>query len=833
MRKLLLILVAVLPAFSQAVRVDPQPTTTVSSVAPAGSMTPVLAIPGAIIAISGTTYTSEAASTACPSNKPVVLAGTSTCVAASDAQGNFGFWMLPGSYTYTITLPYSGKVFGPYPVTAFGPNYVPVTAFGGDPTCTKDSTAAFNNAIASLVAGGGGTLFIPKGNYCNASSITFNPKVNLVGEQSANTSITISTTAPVLAFEQPTGTSVESGFQMQHLSLHGTNLFRTNQIVNANTDGIIINGHIDDVQFYGSYNSGEDPNYQQALPVPTQSELEGYGVCVQSTNFYNLSISKSYFQNCGIGVEGVGSDNINVADNRFQGNASDVRLGALVVIGDADGINFPVVYHNFFGANKRSCPVNVEFAATANIDSNWFENPDAGELSMMFLCTSKDYSTYVTNNVFVPNHNNHNTPVYNFAPNFGMVVYGNWFENSPASNSYYATFDTSNYLNNGVYTTIMAQFFGNQPTFPIPSNVGQIEVDTQKPLLVSAQNPGRYQMIGSASATYNWVTDSATGDTVLNVGSGKVLTYVIPDSASTVNSTLIPGTGYKLTMTGRQNTADSSFELQYLDGGVANTVIYNQAVGFTSTLGQVIYYFTLPAGATGLSQRIQLGFGGDAYIQSWQIEALPNQPLIVTLPFGGSPQWRLNLPASQAIYKVTLTGTITAPTFVGGTAGQNYALMACQDGTGGHFFNLPSNVLGARLAGGVNNYFTANGCTNYLFQFDGTNFHLLSIRDDSGMVYTNSVAVQSVYVTANYSALDTDANIMCDATSGNVTVTLPASTVKGRSYRVMKVDSSVNTCTISAGGSTHINGGTTQTISTQYAHAEPTFDSHFGQYYSF
>jgi hypothetical protein len=82
--KLTIISLLTISAFAQAVRVDPQPVTTVSGNPAPGSFAPVLAIPGTIINLCNypscsvplTSYTSWTAATPCPASAPVVLAGT-------------------------------------------------------------------------------------------------------------------------------------------------------------------------------------------------------------------------------------------------------------------------------------------------------------------------------------------------------------------------------------------------------------------------------------------------------------------------------------------------------------------------------------------------------------------------------------------------------------------------------------------------------------------------------------------------------------------------------------------------------------------------------------
>lgn len=68
--------------------------------------------------------------------------------------------------------------------------------------------------------------------------------------------------------------------------------------------------------------------------------------------------------------------------------------------------------------------------------------------------------------------------------------------------------------------------------------------------------------------------------------------------------------------------------------------------------------------------------------------------------------------------------------------------------------------------------------------------------------------------TANFTA-GTSNTYFCNATSGNITATLPAA-ADGQRYTFVKTDSSVNTVTIDGNGSETINGSLTQVLSAQY-----------------
>ena len=70
---------------------------------------------------------------------------------------------------------------------------------------------------------------------------------------------------------------------------------------------------------------------------------------------------------------------------------------------------------------------------------------------------------------------------------------------------------------------------------------------------------------------------------------------------------------------------------------------------------------------------------------------------------------------------------------------------------------------------------------------------------------------------ADFNADDAARVYLCDATGGNVTMTLPAAaTNAGRIYRVKKVDSSANTIIIDGNDSETIDGGLTATLTVQY-----------------
>ena len=82
---------------------------------------------------------------------------------------------------------------------------------------------------------------------------------------------------------------------------------------------------------------------------------------------------------------------------------------------------------------------------------------------------------------------------------------------------------------------------------------------------------------------------------------------------------------------------------------------------------------------------------------------------------------------------------------------------------------------------------------------------------------TGSLGGDIVGKTANYTATSDDYTIICNATSGDITITLPtASTSTRRTYHIKKIDSSVNTVTIDGDSAETIDDAATQTLNNQY-----------------
>ena len=83
--------------------------------------------------------------------------------------------------------------------------------------------------------------------------------------------------------------------------------------------------------------------------------------------------------------------------------------------------------------------------------------------------------------------------------------------------------------------------------------------------------------------------------------------------------------------------------------------------------------------------------------------------------------------------------------------------------------------------------------------------------------WTDDNVVATSTKTSNYTISGTDVVIFADATSGNVTITLPvASSTPGYRFDIKRIDNSGNSCSVARSGSDTIDGATSQSIPVQY-----------------
>lgn len=100
---------------------------------------------------------------------------------------------------------------------------------------------------------------------------------------------------------------------------------------------------------------------------------------------------------------------------------------------------------------------------------------------------------------------------------------------------------------------------------------------------------------------------------------------------------------------------------------------------------------------------------------------------------------------------------------------------------------------------------------NDLTAFDGgtsgQRYHLTSAQH-------SSISTLNTY-TSDQTLTSANGYILCDATSGNITITLPAASSR-KKFHIKKIDSSVNTVSIARDGSDTIEGNTSLSLAAQY-----------------
>lgn len=138
---------------------------------------------------------------------------------------------------------------------------------------------------------------------------------------------------------------------------------------------------------------------------------------------------------------------------------------------------------------------------------------------------------------------------------------------------------------------------------------------------------------------------------------------------------------------------------------------------------------------------------------------------------------------------------------------------------------------GSKISSYANNGATTPGIT---FDINGTisGFPVVNLpvtagdiacfADATGTLYdcSNTLNVRWPITTITKSTIITTSyrTVLCDATLGNVTITLPtaSSSISGNEFFVKKIDSSVNTCTLAVTGGGNIDGSATYEISVPY-----------------
>lgn len=183
-------------------------------------------------------------------------------------------------------------------------------------------------------------------------------------------------------------------------------------------------------------------------------------------------------------------------------------------------------------------------------------------------------------------------------------------------------------------------------------------------------------------------------------------------------------------------------------------------------------------------------------------------------------------PANGGHKTVTIrAGTAAASTaplkFTSGTLMSSPEAGAVEFNTDNVYFTITTGAVRKKVA----LYDDTSGATGDLYYRDsGGSFVRLAagadgktLRVASGLPAWADATLATSTKTSNYTITGTDVVVFADATSGNVTITLPtASANTGYRFYVKRIDSTGNTVSIARSGSDTIDGQTSVSIAAQY-----------------
>ena len=176
------------------------------------------------------------------------------------------------------------------------------------------------------------------------------------------------------------------------------------------------------------------------------------------------------------------------------------------------------------------------------------------------------------------------------------------------------------------------------------------------------------------------------------------------------------------------------------------------------------------------------------------------------------------------------TVTIRAGTATAGSAPLKFSsgtlLSAAEAGavefnTDSLYFTITTGTVRKKIA----LYDDSSGATGDLYYRDSSsNFVRLAagsngktLRVSSGLPAWTDATLATSTKTSNYTIAGTDVVIFADATSGNVTITLPtASANAGYRFYIKRIDGSGNSCAVTRSGSDTIDGQTSLSLALQY-----------------
>jgi len=347
-------------------------------------------------------------------------------------------------------------------------------------TTVSDVTTPLQNAFNT-----GKEIYFPNGTYKITNTLNIiSPYQKFIGESRTSVNI-VNTNSSVYAIQylsdiQASPYDIDTGLLFDSLTINSKYGIKLNQ---SGTFATIFNlqGHIKDIRiiqctFIGSYSSAIDPNFGTAT-VPTEAELEGYGVGLRCAKMFDALIQNCYFVAFGIGIYFDGCDINNIDTNRLAANARHIHLKANTTYGYQTKIqNNDILGNGRIGGIYDNCPFT-------SVRDNYFETYSA---AAQHYTLASGYGNLFTQNRI--DSSGYATPFLSLALSYGMIVSNNRLNPSGATNTIEVL--STNYASGvaGITNNFLIKFTGNSGTFPV-TLYPHCEQDFNNPRIFNYINP--------------------------------------------------------------------------------------------------------------------------------------------------------------------------------------------------------------------------------------------------------------------------------------------------------------------------------------------------------
>ena len=177
--------------------------------------------------------------------------------------------------------------------------------------------------------------------------------------------------------------------------------------------------------------------------------------------------------------------------------------------------------------------------------------------------------------------------------------------------------------------------------------------------------------------------------------------------------------------------------------------------------------------------------------------------------------------ASSDVVATANNGSETTNYIDMGINGGNYSGGVMGAANDGYIYNMGQNLLIGTGTANKSLVFMTGGTaqgSNERMRIDGTGKVGIGLTAPTSTLHvTGSTAYSTTAKTANYTATASDYSIICNNTSGAITISLPAASgCAGRTYVIKKISGALNNVVIDPNASENIDGASTRTLTAQY-----------------